>query len=59
MSFPKCWGCNLVVLDIVVLRPIFALASPVFILSTLEFTEVLGVYFGSTGYCGAKTYIWY
>ena len=49
----------MVILDIVVLRPIFALASPVFILSTLEFTEVLGVYFSSTGYCGFKTYIWY
>ena len=49
----------MVVLDIVVLRPIFALASPGFILSTLEFTEVLGVYFGSTGYCGAKSNIWH
>ena len=58
-SFPKCWGCNLVVLDIVVLRPIFGKAIPVFILCTHELTEVLGVYFGSAGYCGAKTNIWH
>ena len=45
----------MVVLDIVVLRPIFGLAPPGFILSTHEFSEVLGVYIGSAGYCGAKT----
>ena len=39
----------------VVLNPIFAVAPPAFILSTYEFSEVLRVYFGSTGYCGAKT----
>ena len=35
------------------------LAPPGFTLSTHEFSEVLGVYFGSAGYCGAKTNIWH
>ena len=30
MSVPKYCGCNLVVLDIVVLKPIFVLAPPAF-----------------------------
>ena len=41
------------------LRPTFQLAPPGFILSTHEFSEVLGVEFGSTGYCGVKTNIGY
>ena len=39
----------------VVLTEYLAIAPPAFILSTHEFSEVLRVYFGSTGYCGAKT----
>ena len=59
MSFPKCWGCDLVVLDIEVLVNLRHLAPPGLILSAHEFSEVLWVYFGSAGYCGAKTNIWH
>ena len=59
MCFPKCWGCTSVVLDIVVLKPILGSSKPVFTLNTHAFSEVLGVYFGSAGYCGANTNIWH
>jgi hypothetical protein len=52
-------GCNLLVLDMVMLKPKLALAPPAFTLNTHECSEVLLVLFGRIGYCASQPIIWH
>ena len=57
MKFVKCCGRMCVVLDMLVLIPIYALAPRTFPVDTHEVSEVLWAYLCSVGYAGANTNI--
>ena len=59
MKFLKCCGRICVVLDMLVLKPIYALAPRTFPVDTHEVCEVLWAYLCSVGYAGANTDIWH
>ena len=59
MKFLKCCGRICVVLDMLVLKPIYALAPRTFPEDTQEVCEVLWAYLCSVGYAGANTDIWH
>ena len=59
MKFLKCCGRICVVLDMLVLIPIFSLASRTIPVDTHEVSEVLWAYLRSVGYAGANTNIWH
>ena len=57
MTFLKCCERICVVLDMLVLIPIFALAPRTFPVDTHDLSEVLWAYLRSVGYAGANTNI--
>ena len=59
MKFLNSCGRICVVLDMVVLRPIFGLAPRTFSVDTHEVSEVLWAYLCSVGYACVNTNIWH
>ena len=59
MKFGKCCGRICIVLDMLVLIPIFGTSTTyIFSVDTHEVSEVLWVYLCSVAYAGANTNIW-
>ena len=59
MKFLKCCGRICVVLDMLVLIPIFGTSTTHIPTGHNEVSEVLWAYLCSVGYAGANTYIWH
>ena len=59
MKFLKCCGRICVVLDMLVLIPIFGTSTTHIPVDTHEVSEVLWAYLCSVGYAGANTNIWH
>ena len=59
MKFLKCCGRMCVVLDMLVLIPIFGTSTTHIPRDTHDLSEVLRAYLCSVGYAGANTNIWH